>query len=80
MRQYWIVGQYRRLMLQPLDFDFELCDLRLHPANLFFHLCDDSPLLLLDLFESPDLLRLPAGAIRLSFPTPQQNRGKDSQR
>ena len=71
MRQYWIVRQYRRMLIQPLDFDFELCDLKTHLANFFFHLCDETLLLLLDSLEILNLPGLITGSLHLSFPTPQ---------
>ena len=71
MRQSWIVRQAGRLLLQPLVFGMELCDLKLLFGELLLQFGDDLPMFLNSLFEVPDLLRLLFDPISLSLATPK---------
>ena len=71
MRQSWIVWQDGRLLLQPLVFGMELCDLKLLLGELLLQFDDDLRMFLKGLFEVPDLLRLLFDPISLSLATPK---------
>lgn len=71
MRQSWIVRQDGRLLLQPLVFGMELCDLKLLLGELLLQFGDDLRMFLKGLFEVPDPLRLLFDPISLSLATPK---------
>ena len=51
-------GRTGGLSLQPLNLDFEFCNLKILLSNCLFHLRDDVQLFLHDWFELSDLRRL----------------------